>query len=96
MKAGKIMPDIDGGFRIQFAREFDSVFCVRAEPVYEGEGLNRQTVGSRHWLWTVTPPGGGPDVGDGIGGKGGRRVLPPRLENTWQALMEAWNPTTPA
>ena len=48
-----------------------------------------QLTGANHIVYTI-PPNQYYAAGDGVGGKAGRKVLPPVLENTYQALVEAW------
>ena len=85
----KVRPQITGGFRDAIGKQFDSVFIAASEAVNEVKDGRRQLVGKRHFLWTI-PPDRYHSCGDGIGGKGGRKELPPQVENTWQAVCRGW------
>lgn len=85
-----VNPAVPGGLRRSFGAKFDCVFVVTARPKFAKGAHNvMETVGVSHALWTV-PPDPLRSVKDGIGGNGGRKVLPPTVENTWAALQSAW------
>jgi hypothetical protein len=85
-----VRPDAPGSFRDTLGARFDCVFITAERPVRE-KGANNvmRVVGSEHILWTV-PPDHLRHTKDGVGGKGGRKVLPPTVENTFPALCAGW------
>lgn len=85
-----VNPAVPGGLRRSFGAKFDCVFVVAARPRFaKGPSGVMEPVGVNHVLWTV-PPDPLRSVKDGIGGNGGRKILPPTVENTWAALTAAW------
>lgn len=86
-----ISPAVPGGMRKSFGAKFDCVFYSQARPALEKDpkGIIHR-VGTEHVLWTV-PPDPMRAVKDGLGGNGGRKVLPPTVENTWPALCAGWD-----
>ena len=95
-KEGKVLryrPGIPGSFKDAFGRCFDSVFLTRAitrSTIVNGSNTMLPT---EHYLLTA-PPSEMYACGDGIGGKGGKAALPPKVENTYQALQAAWAANT--
>lgn len=85
-----ISPAVPGGGRKNFGAKFDCVFYLASGTRMEkdAKGVGR-VAGVEHRLWTV-PPDQLRAVKDGLGGNGGRKVLPPTVENTWPALCEGW------
>jgi hypothetical protein len=85
-----INPAVPGGIRKSFGAKFDCVFYAVGGISREkdAQGVARP-VGASHVLWTV-PPDNLRAVKDGLGGNGGRKVLPATVENTWQALCAGW------
>lgn len=85
-----ISPAVPGGLRKNFAAKFDCVFYTVAAPIEEKDarGIIQRT-GTRHLLWTV-PPDTLRSCKETLGGNGGRKVLPPTIENTWAALCAGW------
>jgi len=85
-----VNPAVPGGFRRNFGAKFDCIFLTRTLPLYEqGPDKVRRIVGADHKMWTVAPDHLR-SAKDGIGGNGGRKVLPPTVPNTWEALQAAW------
>ena len=85
-----VNPAVPGGLRRSFGAKFDCVFVAQAKPRFAkgGHGV-MEPAGVEHVLWAV-PPDNLRSVKDGIGGNGGRKILPPTVENTWAALSAAW------
>ena len=90
----EIMPAVPGGFRGTFASKFDCVFIMASEVVRtaDKQGVQRPS-STRHFMWTVSPDPLHKSVKDTLGGNGGRKALPPQVENTWRALQAAWTNT---
>ena len=85
-----VNPSVPGGLREGFGRMFDCVFIAQERPRTEKQtNGSMRVVGSEHLLWTV-PPDHLRHTKDGVGGKAGRKALPPTVENTWTALCAAW------
>jgi hypothetical protein len=85
-----INPAVPGGLRRSFAAKFDCVFIAQARTVYvKGANGLQRPAGTSHMLWTV-PPDSLRSAKDGLGGNGGRSVLPPTIENNWSVLQESW------
>lgn len=85
----KVRPAISGSFKDTFGRCFDSVFLSRSRAVRAVVDNRMVTTGVEHVLLT-TPPDSYHTCGDGVGGKGGRKALPPEIPNSFQALCAAW------
>ena len=85
-----VNPAVPGGLRRSFGAKFDCVFVASQTPRYakDEKGIQRP-VGVDHVLWTI-PPDRLRSVKDGLGGLGGRKVLPPTVGNTWAELCNAW------
>jgi len=85
-----INPAVPGGFRRSFGAKFDCIFLTRTHPKLEKVGAVNKVTGADHIMWTVAP-----DrlysAKDGIGGNGGRKVLPVNVPNSWDALVAAWD-----
>lgn len=86
-----VNPAVPGGLRKHFSAKFDAKFIVAQTTDRKMNPTTKvnEVTGVRHFLWTV-PPDHLREVKDGIGGNGGRKVLPPTVENTWAALTAAW------
>lgn len=87
-------PAITGAFKDAIGGKFGSVFIAKAKVKHDivdlpGGGKEMMPAGAKHFLYTV-PPTEYLACGDGVGGKGGRKELPGVIENTYQALCEAW------
>jgi hypothetical protein len=89
-----VSPAVPGGLRRHFAAKFDCVFITASETTKakDAQGLLRPS-GVRHFMWAV-PPDHLRSTKDGLGGNGGRKALPPQVENTWRALQAAWTNNT--
>lgn len=85
-----VSPAVPGGFRKNFSAKFDAVLYCVAQPITEKspQGILSRT-GTRHVVWTV-PPDSLRAIKETLGGTGGRKVLPPTVENTWPALCAGW------
>ncbi len=85
----KYFPAIQGAFKKKFNGMFGSVFIMRSEATKETVNDRMVSTGVDHFMLTV-PPSDMYNCGDGVGGKAGKAALPPRLENTYEALVKAW------
>ena len=88
-----VNPAVPGGLRGHFGAKFDCVFITASQTLMTADANKIQRPsGVRHFMWTVNP-----DhlrkTKDGLGGNGGRKALPPQVENTWRALQAAWTNT---
>ncbi len=85
----KYVPAIQGAFKHKFNGMFGSVFIMRSETTKEVINDRMTSTGVEHFMLTA-PPSDMYNCGDGVGGKAGLNALPPKLENTYEALVAAW------
>jgi hypothetical protein len=83
-------PAIQGAFHKEFVKCFGTVLISRAVAKQDIVDGKMQTIGQNHFCWTIPPMEGKYFCGDGVGGKAGRKALPPKVENTYDALCKAW------
>jgi len=82
-------PAIQGGFKDIFGRCFGSLFYCEAKTVRPVTGTTLGPPEVQYRVHTV-PPNERIACGDGVGGKGGYKRLPPVLEGTYSSLCKAW------
>jgi hypothetical protein len=85
----KTRPAIQGAFKDEFGKCFGTVLIAKAKAEMEIKEGKLTPGHATHYCYTV-PPNQYLACGDGVGGKAGRKELPPIVENTYQALCAAW------